>query len=214
MPKCATVAKPTFTLFNPWKVRGSAREIACGRYRAYGARGRTIAGAGRRRRLGRSICVGIRNPAGKRGGRGDLPAGSVGRSGLRLIRRLRSDYALTFVSDREEWIGYRDTFEVDGRPVRAHDDRLMRLLTRGALTQAVRINEENARYNLVSDRFVRTVNHRPSLWSCFSPVTVTVSPHGGPAGLHSGTASAGYSNSVNAAGQRSSAHRKDATRSQ
>jgi hypothetical protein len=62
------------------------------------------------------------------------------------------------VRDRQEWIGYRDTFEVDGQPVRDHDDRLKRLLVSGALGQAARINELSARYNLANDRYQRTVN--------------------------------------------------------
>ncbi len=81
-----------------------------------------------------------------------------GGGGLRLVRTLHSDYGLTFVSDRQEWIGYRDTFEVDGQPVRDHDDRLKRLLASGALGQAGRINELSARYNLANDRFQRNVN--------------------------------------------------------
>src|SRR5262245_27953445 len=46
-------------------------------------------------------------------------------------RSLRSDYALTRASDKQAWVGYRDTFEVDGRPVRDRDDRLQRTLTDG-----------------------------------------------------------------------------------
>jgi hypothetical protein len=78
--------------------------------------------------------------------------------GLRLVRTLRSEYGLTFLSDRQEWIGYRDTFEVDGQPVRDHDDRLKRLLASGALGQAARINELSTRYNLANERVQRTVN--------------------------------------------------------
>jgi hypothetical protein len=87
---------------------------------------------------------------------------ALGGGGLRLIRILHSDYALTFVRGREEWIGYRDTFEVDGQPVRNRDDRLTRLLASGAVSQARRINDQNARYNLASERFPRTVN-KPTL---------------------------------------------------
>ena len=81
-----------------------------------------------------------------------------GGGGLRLVRTLHSEYGLTFLSDRQEWIGYRDTFEVDGQPVRDHDDRLKRFLASGALDQAARITELSARYNLANDRFQRTVN--------------------------------------------------------
>jgi hypothetical protein len=81
-----------------------------------------------------------------------------GGGGLRLVRTLHSEYGLTFLSDRQEWIGYRDTFQVDGQPVRDHDDRLTRLLASGALGQAARINELSAQYNLATERIQRTVN--------------------------------------------------------
>ena len=76
--------------------------------------------------------------------------------GLRLIRVLRSDYALTYVS--QAWVGYRDTFAVDGQPVRDRDERLKRLLASGAVAQAERIDRQNAQYNLANDRLKRTVN--------------------------------------------------------
>ena len=81
---------------------------------------------------------------------------AMGGPGLRLIRILRSDYALTFVADA--WIGYRDTFEVDGQVVRNRDERLKRLLASGAVAQAVSIDRQNAQYNLANDRLKRTVN--------------------------------------------------------
>jgi hypothetical protein len=83
---------------------------------------------------------------------------ALGGGGLNLLRTLHSDYALTFVSGRQEWLGYRDTFEVDGQPVRDRDDRLRRLLASGGTNQARQISELNARYNLASDRFARTIN--------------------------------------------------------
>ena len=81
---------------------------------------------------------------------------AMGGPGLRLIRILRSDYALTFVA--EAWIGYRDTFEVDGQPVRDRDERLKRLLASGAVAQATRIDRLNAQYNLANERLKRTIN--------------------------------------------------------
>jgi hypothetical protein len=73
-------------------------------------------------------------------------------------RVLHSDYALTLAADRNVWVGYRDTFEVDGEPVRDRDERLQRLLRSGAVGQAKRIAEENARFNLGEDLISRTVN--------------------------------------------------------
>ena len=62
------------------------------------------------------------------------------------LRVLHSDYALTLAADHNVWVGYRDTFEVDGQPVRDRDERLQRLLRSGAVGQAKRIAEENARF--------------------------------------------------------------------
>lgn len=73
-------------------------------------------------------------------------------------RTLRSDYALTPAADRNVWVGYRDTFEVDGLPVRDREARLQRLLAGGAFAQAQRITEQNARFNLGSDLLPRTIN--------------------------------------------------------
>lgn len=73
-------------------------------------------------------------------------------------RTLRSDYALTWAGPREGWVGYRDTFEVDGLPVRDREQRLRGLLESGATGQAARIAEQNARFNLRSDLLPRTVN--------------------------------------------------------
>ena len=73
-------------------------------------------------------------------------------------RTLRSDYALTWVNDRDGWVGYRDTFEVDGIPVRDREERLERLLATGATGQAARIAEQNARFNLGNNLLSRNVN--------------------------------------------------------
>ena len=81
---------------------------------------------------------------------------ALGAPGLPLIRILRSEYALTFVNG--EGFGYRDTFEVDGQPVRGRDQRLQRMLESGGRQQARQISELNARYNLASERFARSIN--------------------------------------------------------
>lgn len=73
-------------------------------------------------------------------------------------RLLRSDYALTRASDKQAWVGYRDTFEVDGRPVRDRDDRLQRTLTDGVAARAVHIAEESSRFNLASTLLERNIN--------------------------------------------------------
>ena len=71
---------------------------------------------------------------------------------------LRSDFALTLTSERNRWVGYRDTFEVDGVPVRDRDERLERLLSSGAVGQAARIAEQNARFNLGDGLITRNIN--------------------------------------------------------
>jgi hypothetical protein len=73
-------------------------------------------------------------------------------------RVLRSDYALTRVDDRAVWVGFRDTFEVDGHAVRDREERLQQLLSSGAVGQAARIAEQNARFNLAEQLLTRTIN--------------------------------------------------------
>jgi hypothetical protein len=73
-------------------------------------------------------------------------------------RMLRSDYVLTPTPERDRWVGYRDTFEVDGVPVRDREERLQRLLSSGAVGQAARIAEQNARFNLGEGLITRNIN--------------------------------------------------------
>lgn len=73
-------------------------------------------------------------------------------------RNLRSDYALTRAADKEAWVGYRDTFEVDGRPIRDREDRLIQLLTGGTTAAAARIAEESSRFNLGNTLIARNIN--------------------------------------------------------
>lgn len=82
----------------------------------------------------------------------------TGRGARVQTRALLSDYALVRSTDRNEWVGFRDTFEVDGQPVRDHDGRLERLVSTGALAAAARVVRESARFNLANDTFPRTVN--------------------------------------------------------
>jgi len=79
---------------------------------------------------------------------------SSSRSGQRTIK---SDYALTRVSG--EWIAYRDVYEVDGVRVRDRDDRLARLLSNsGSPEEMTAILNDNARFNLDSNRVSRNIN--------------------------------------------------------
>jgi hypothetical protein len=76
----------------------------------------------------------------------------------RQTRMLRSDYALVRAAGRGEFVGFRDTFEVDGQPVRDHDDRLQELVTSGAFADAARIANESARFNLAAELVARNIN--------------------------------------------------------
>jgi hypothetical protein len=76
-------------------------------------------------------------------------------------RFLVSDYALARAPGGQTWTGLRDTFEVDGRPVRDREERLMALLSSGSpesSAQARRIAAENARYNIGEEVAVRNIN--------------------------------------------------------
>jgi hypothetical protein len=75
-----------------------------------------------------------------------------------MSRRLRSDVLLRHMPDGIA-VGYRDVLEVDGKPVRDHDERLREIFLSGApdsREQMNRINRESSRHNLGSAR--RTVS--------------------------------------------------------
>lgn len=73
-------------------------------------------------------------------------------------RMLRSDFALALAPESNRWLGYRDTFEVDGVPVRDRDERLQRLLSSGGTGEAARIRDQNARFNLGDGLIARDIN--------------------------------------------------------
>jgi hypothetical protein len=79
----------------------------------------------------------------------------------RQTRTLRSDYALARSPGGHAWSGFRDTYDVDGQPVRGREQRLLALLADGSAAssqQALRITRENARYNIGEDIVTRTIN--------------------------------------------------------
>jgi len=66
-------------------------------------------------------------------------------------RHLHSDLALVHASASEEWLQFRDIFEVDGRPVRDRAERLTKLFLDPSVAtgdQVSRIKADSARYNL------------------------------------------------------------------
>jgi hypothetical protein len=74
-------------------------------------------------------------------------------------RVLKSDLLLVRPQGADEWIQFRDVFEVDGQPVRDRSDRLVKLFLEpsGSTNQQVhQIVFESARYNI--GNLVRTIN--------------------------------------------------------
>jgi hypothetical protein len=88
-------------------------------------------------------------------------AALIGRAGATARNRiLKSDFLLVSVSSAQDWIPFRDVFQVDNQPIRDREQRLTRLFLKpseNSLEQATRIQEESARYNLGNMR--RTVNN-------------------------------------------------------
>jgi len=79
-----------------------------------------------------------------------------------ISRRTRANI-MTIGLGARGWVAFRDVFEVDGRPVRDREERLVRILqnvTPDSLEQARQIAVESARYNLnpESTRINRTIN--------------------------------------------------------
>jgi len=75
---------------------------------------------------------------------------SVSQRGLSRRRDLKSD-VLVVNAGVGGWMGFRDVYEVDGRPVRDHDQRLSKLFveaTADTMTHARQIADESSRYNL------------------------------------------------------------------
>ena len=85
----------------------------------------------------------------------------LGRAGAGTRNRaLKSDFLLVSVSTAQDWVPFRDVFEVDGQLIRDRDSRLARLFlkpSRNSIEQANRIQDESARYNLGNMR--RTINN-------------------------------------------------------
>lgn len=82
-----------------------------------------------------------------------------GLAAARKGRKLRSDFLLVRLPGADDWMPFRDVFEVDGEPVRDRDDRLRRLfldMPADARDVLQRILDEGARYNVGS--LVRNVN--------------------------------------------------------
>lgn len=70
-----------------------------------------------------------------------------------------SDFLLVRLPSRDDWVPFRDVFEVDGRKVRDRTDRLQRLFVerpQNAMNEAAKIANESSRYNI--GPIARTIN--------------------------------------------------------
>jgi hypothetical protein len=77
----------------------------------------------------------------------------------RRKRTMRSDYLFVRFPDDTYWTSFRDVFEVDGKPVRDHEDRLTKLFVEPSGDRRRRmadIANASARYNLLD---IGTINH-------------------------------------------------------
>ena len=82
----------------------------------------------------------------------------AGRS-TRQYRELKSDVLLVKPGNDDNWLQFRDVFEVDQKPVRDRDQRLYRLFVEGKADRAEQvkiIQDESARYNI--GPLTRTIN--------------------------------------------------------
>lgn len=92
-------------------------------------------------------------------GSGAPAAGRSRASGGREGRELKSDLLLVQLGSNDVWMQFRDVFEVDRKPVRDRDERLLKLFLGAkadAREQAEAIQGESARHNL--GPLMRTVN--------------------------------------------------------
>jgi len=74
-------------------------------------------------------------------------------------RELRSDLLLVHTGGSDQYVQFRDVFEVDGQPVRDRNDRLLSLFMRPtdeSASQTRRIADESARYNI--GQMLRNIN--------------------------------------------------------
>jgi hypothetical protein len=90
-----------------------------------------------------------------------MPFGSSSRVNqlLPTHRELKADLLLVKPAGVDRWLQFRDVFEVDGKPVRDRNERLMHLFvtpSSSSASQAARILDESARYNI--GNLQRTVN--------------------------------------------------------
>lgn len=99
--------------------------------------------------------------------------GTVGRMNplLPTHRALKSDLLLVKPAGGDRWMEFRDVFEVDGKPVRDRDERLIKLFVSpspGSASQTERIITESSRYNI--GNLQRTLNTPVLALTILNPV--------------------------------------------
>jgi hypothetical protein len=87
-------------------------------------------------------------------------AGGIRSSPFRVTHReLKSDLLMVKPVGGDRWLQFRDVFDVDGKPVRDRNERLMQLFlspSSSSASQTQRIMDEGSRYNI--GNLQRTVN--------------------------------------------------------
>src|SRR3954470_7408734 len=81
------------------------------------------------------------------------PSGTISRANQLqpTHRELKSDLLLVKPAGVDRWLQFRDVFEVDGKPVRDRNERLMQLFvtpSSSSAAQAASIVDESTRYNI------------------------------------------------------------------
>ncbi|MGH9411006.1 MAG: hypothetical protein ACRD1V_16300 [Vicinamibacterales bacterium] len=66
------------------------------------------------------------------------------------FRTLVAEFAIVRDPTLNQWLGFRDVIQVDGRPVTDHENRLVTILTShsGGLSEARALSDEGARFNI------------------------------------------------------------------
>ena len=96
------------------------------------------------------------------------------RRGTAVVQARRTRADLLLIRGEQEWVPFRDVFEVDGKPVRDREERLKKLFLDNparAMSEGRRITDEAARYNLGS--VVRTINTPTVAMSFFQSAVVS-----------------------------------------
>lgn len=116
--------------------------------------------------LRKPCCIEPRSPGDDPNLRWNEPGGRGRQKGVVEQRQLLSELLLVPVSGGMK-IGYRDVLEVDGRPVKARDERMRRLFEEGTTASEVELGKiaaESTRFNLGPLRRTANIPSMPLLY--------------------------------------------------